>query len=79
MHKQQQHLHTKQPQGYHPPRLTAYLATVLPAGSLMYMSPEMLEGRPYNEKVELPAAASVLAALSRMSLLTLVHPARTQH
>lgn len=45
----------------------------------MYMSPEMLEGRPYNEKVELPAAASDLAALSRMSLHTPVHLAHTQH
>ena len=45
----------------------------------MYMSPEMLEGRPYNEKVEPPAAASSLAALSRMDLHTLVHLALTHH
>ena len=45
----------------------------------MYMSPEMLEGRPYNEKVELPAAASFLAALGMMGLHPLVHPALTQH
>ena len=45
----------------------------------MYMSPEMLEGRPYNEKVELPAAASNLATQSRMDLHSLVHSALTQH